>query len=82
MISSCPVGYVSLFQFCWKEATLRMKTIRSVKVLICRVNIQCQGSRNVKAKLGEYHNGGSGDMNMFVITGFNALVWLCLAGIM
>ena len=35
-----------------------------------------------RAKLGEYHNGGGGDMNMFVITGFNALVWLCLAGIM
>ena len=59
-----------------------MKTnILCVSVLFWKVNNDKADAMS-RAKLGEYHNGGGGDMNMFVITGFNALVWLCLAGIM
>ena len=51
-------------------------------VLFCRVNNETRRNVNfVKTELGGTSQWESGDMNMFVIAGFNVLVWLCLAAV-
>ena len=51
-------------------------------VLFCRVNNETRRNVNfVKTELGRTSQWESGDMNTFVIAGFNVLVWLCLAAV-